>query len=81
MIVPETNACFKLLRKEKNVTGRKAKTEKGHPIITPLAATATAIAGLSKRANADAREIAYIENELGRKPGNAVSICYIRHFT
>lgn len=73
MTVPDTNARFKLLRKEKNVTGRKANTEKGHPRITPPAETATAIAGFSKRANAVARDIAYIENELGKKPGIVVS--------
>lgn len=68
MIVPDTNAGLKLFRKEKNVTGRKAKTEKGHPSMTPVAATATAIVGLSRRANADARDMAYIEKELGKKP-------------
>ena len=68
MMVPATNACLKLLRKENIVTGRKAKTEKGQPIITPLAETATAKAGFSRRANADASDIAYIENELGKKP-------------
>lgn len=73
MMVPATNACLKLLRKENIVTGRKAKTEKGQPIITPLAETATAKAGFSRRANADASDIAYIENELGKKPENTVS--------
>lgn len=35
-----------------------------------MAATATAMAGFSKRNNADEREIAYIEKELGKKPAN-----------
>lgn len=65
---PDTNACLNLLRREYMVTGRKAKIENGHPRITPVAATATAAAGFSKRKNADDRDIAYIENELGRKP-------------
>lgn len=47
--------------------GRNAKIEKGQPRITPVAATATLIAGFSKRNNADERDMAYIENELGRK--------------
>lgn len=33
-----------------------------------MAATATAMAGFSKRNNADERDMAYIENELGKKP-------------
>lgn len=53
-----------------NVTGRKAKIENGQPRITPVAATATAIVGLSRRNRPDEREIAYMENELGKKPGN-----------
>lgn len=70
---PEKNACLNFLIKEYTVTGRKAKTEKGQPRITPVAATATAMAGFSKRYNADEREIAYIENELGKKPVNISS--------
>lgn len=65
---PDRNANLNLLIRLKAVTGRKAKTENGQPRITPEAATATAAAGLSKRKSADDRDIAYIENELGRKP-------------
>lgn len=36
--------------------------------MTPVAATATAEAGLSKRKSADDSDIAYMENELGKKP-------------
>lgn len=68
VINPERNACLNFLIREYTVTGRKAKIEKGQPRIVPVAATATAIAGLSRRYNADEREIAYIENELGKKP-------------
>lgn len=50
--------------------GKKTKIEKGQPRITPVAATETAMAGLSRRNNPDERETAYIENELGKKPGN-----------
>lgn len=50
------------------MTGRNAKIENGHPSITPVAAEATAKAGFSKREKADARDIAYIANELGSKP-------------
>ena len=50
------------------MTGRKARIENGQPRITPIAATATAIAGFSRRNNPDEREMAYIENELGKKP-------------
>lgn len=50
------------------MTGRKTKIENGQPRITPTAATATAIAGFSRRNNPDEREMAYIENELGKKP-------------
>lgn len=50
------------------MTGRNAKIEKGQPRITPVAAVATAQAGLSKRKSAEERDIAYIEKELGRKP-------------
>lgn len=35
-----------------------------------MAATATAIAGLSKRYNAEESDIAYMEKELGKKPAN-----------
>lgn len=68
VIAPEKNTCLNLLFRENNVTGRKAKIEKGHPTITPAAATATAIAGFSRRKKADDRDMAYIENELGKKP-------------
>ncbi len=50
------------------MTGRKARIENGQPRITPTAATATAIACFSRRNNPDEREMAYIENELGKKP-------------
>lgn len=76
MTIPDRKAGFKLRRREKNVTGRKAKTEKGQPMITPPAATATAEAGLSNRAKAEARDMAYIENELGKKPVLRVHITY-----
>jgi len=69
VIAPDRKACFKLQWRLNNVTGTKAKTEKGQPIMTPLAATATTRAGLSERAKADASDMAYIENELGKKPG------------
>lgn len=69
MTAPARNACLNLLIKEYNTTGRKAKIENGQPRITPTVDTATAIAGLSRRNNPDERLIAYIENELGRKPG------------
>lgn len=65
---PDRNACLNFLRKEKIVTGRNAKTENGQPRMTPVAATATAAAGFSKRKSADDSDIAYIENELGKKP-------------
>lgn len=48
--------------------GRKAKIEKGQPRITPTAATETAKQCFSSRNNPDERDIAYIENELGKKP-------------
>lgn len=41
-----------------------------------MAATATAMAGFSKRNNADERDMAYIENELGKKPTKKVSPDY-----
>lgn len=50
------------------MTGRKANIENGQPRITPVAAVATAQAGFSKRKSAEERDMAYIENELGRKP-------------
>lgn len=52
------------------MTGRNAKMENGQLRITPVAATATAMAGFSNRKSAEERDIAYIENELGRKPAN-----------
>lgn len=69
MTAPATNTCLNFLAKEKNVTGRKTKIENGQPRITPTAATATAIAGFSRRNRPDDRDMAYIENELGKKPG------------
>lgn len=57
-----------LLTSEYTVTGRKARIENGQPRITPVAATATAVACLSRRNSAEEREIAYIEKELGKKP-------------
>lgn len=51
------------------MTGRKTKTENGQPRITPEAATATAGAGFSSRNNPDDKDTAYMENELGKKPG------------
>lgn len=68
MTAPAINACLNFLFKEESVTGRKAKIENGQPSITPIAETATAAAGLSRRNKPDAREIAYMENELGKKP-------------
>lgn len=65
---PARHDCLNLLIKEYNTTGRKAKIENGQPRITPTADIATAIAGLSRRNNPDERLMAYIENELGRKP-------------
>lgn len=50
------------------MTGRKAKIENGQPRITPTAATATDIACFPRRYNPDEREMAYIANELGKKP-------------
>lgn len=69
MTAPAKNTCLNLLAKEYNTTGRKANMEKGQPRITPTADTATAIAGFPRRNNPDERLIAYMENELGRKPG------------
>lgn len=69
MTAPAMNTCLNFRTKEKTVTGRNAKIENGQPKMTPTAATATAIAGLSRRNNPDDREMAYIENELGKKPG------------
>lgn len=68
VMAPARNDCLNLLVNEQIVIGRKAKTENGQPRITPAAATATAMAGFSKRNNADERDMAYIENELGKKP-------------
>lgn len=68
MTAPVRNTGRNLLTNEYIVIGRNANIEKGQPRITPVAATATAIAGFSKRNNADERDMAYIENELGRKP-------------
>lgn len=70
MTAPAKNICLNVLDKEYNVIGRKAKIENGQPRITPVAATATAIAGLPRRNNPEERLMAYIENELGKKPGN-----------
>lgn len=39
-----------------------------------MAAIATAVAGFSKRKSADDRDIAYIENELGRKPAVKIKL-------
>lgn len=36
--------------------------------MTPVAAIATAVAGFPKRNNAEEKDIAYIANELGKKP-------------
>lgn len=47
------------------------RIENGQPRITPADATATAIAGFSRRKSADERETEYIENELGKKPGHS----------
>ena len=69
MTAPERNACLNCLAREYKVTGRNANIENGQPRITPTAATATAHAGFSRRNNPDERLMAYIENELGRKPG------------
>lgn len=51
------------------MTGKKAKIENGQPRITPTAATVTAMAYLSSRNKPDERDMAYMENELGKKPG------------
>lgn len=69
MTAPAINTCLNFLANKNNVTGRKTKIENGQPRITPTAATATAIAGFSRRNRPDEREMAYIENELGKKPG------------
>lgn len=65
---PEKNDCLNFLTREHIVTGRKAKNENGQPRITPIAALATAKGGFSNRKNAEERDMAYIENELGRRP-------------
>lgn len=70
MNTPERKACLNLLSREYTVTGRKARIEKGQPRITPVAATATAVACLPTRNSAEEREIAYIEKELGKKPAH-----------
>lgn len=55
--------------------------ENGHPRITPAAATATAIARFSKRNNPDDRDIAYIENELGKKPAKHIKVaCLTKNY-
>jgi hypothetical protein len=51
------------------VTGRNTKIEKGQPRITPAAAAVTAAEYFSRRKSADESVTAYMENELGRKPG------------
>lgn len=56
------------LIREKIVTGRTTKIEKGHPRITPAAATETAAAYFSKRKSAEESVTAYMEKLLGRKP-------------
>lgn len=68
MAAAAINACLKFLDREYSVTGRKAKIENGQPSITPRTATEIAAVGLSRRNKPDARDIAYIENELGKKP-------------
>lgn len=67
---PEKNACLNLLSREYTVTGRKARIENGQPRMTPVAATATAVACIPNRNNAEERDIAYIEKELGKKPAS-----------
>lgn len=52
--------------------------ENGQPRITPTAATEIAMAGFSRRNNPDERLIAYIENELGRKPGSSLKTKILR---
>lgn len=74
MTTPARNVCLNLLISETIVIGRKAKTENGQPRITPMTATATARACFSKRNKADARDMAYIENELGKKPTNTTQM-------
>lgn len=66
--VAAINAPLNFLDREYTVTGRKAKIENGQPSTTPTTATEIAEAGLSRRNKPDARDIAYIENELGKKP-------------
>jgi hypothetical protein len=56
------------LIREKIVTGKTTKIEKGHPRITPAAATETAAAYFSKRKSAEESVTAYMEKLLGRKP-------------
>lgn len=68
MTAPEINACLNLLTREYTTTGKKARIENGQPRITPTTETATAMAYFSKSNNPDERLMAYIENELGRKP-------------
>ena len=77
---PATNTCLNFLVKEKTVTGKNTNIENGHPRMTPITATATAIAGFSRRNKPDEREIAYIENELGRKPESRIKILNVRYF-
>lgn len=60
------------------MTGRKTKIENGQPRITPTTATATAIAGFSRRNRPEERLTAYIENELGKKPANKLKTLNIR---
>lgn len=68
MIAAAINDTLNFLDREYNVTGRKAKIENGQPSMTPITATEIADAGLSRRNKPEARDIAYIENELGKKP-------------
>lgn len=81
VIAPERNALLNLLTRAHTVTGRKAKTENGHPKITPRAATATAMACLSSRNSPDERDMAYMENELGKKPEKHINVtCHTKNY-
>lgn len=65
---PERKTFSLPLIREYMVTGKTTKMEKGHPRITPAAATETAKEYFPRRYRDDERVTAYIEKVLGRKP-------------
>lgn len=71
---PERNTSLNFPEvRERIVIGNTANMEKGQPRSTPQAATETARQGLPNSKSADERVTAYIEKELGKKPGQSRS--------